>query len=526
MYQTKSCFAYLRVSDFKQIDGASLQAQRDAILKFAEEKGFIITQWFEEKETAAKSGRTIFNAMIQKLQKSQADGLLIHKIDRSSRNFADWAKIHDLSDQGVDIHFVTENLDFRTRGGQLTADIQAVFAADYIRNLKEEIAKGMNARLKEGLYPWKAPVGYLDQGKGKAKIIDPVMGPKIQKLFELYATGEHTMYSIVDEAKTLEIVTSGGGYLTKSGVMRILSNPFYTGTIHIQKRNESYQGIHQPLISQSLFETVRSVRQNRSVKKITKHRFTYRGLFKCGQCKSAMVGERKKTLIYYRCHTRGCPTKTVREEILENEIQNTLRTYQLSEPGSNQAKEWIEKRKSEKSTSLCSETAAMQLSKIEHRQKRLMDAYLEGDLIKSEFECRKTELLEQATHLRNLSEKCPSRSQISTNYDKILGMLKSLDTTYFLALPDEKRQILKNLFSERSVIGKSPYFKPYTWSSMLLNGQDGLFCAPAGASSLSYPQVQPIADDLLVQFINCREVQVILGLFDDIQRRNSHTGRD
>lgn len=35
---------------------------------------------------------------------------------------------------------------------QLTADIQAVIAADYIRNLREETIKGINGRLKQGLY--------------------------------------------------------------------------------------------------------------------------------------------------------------------------------------------------------------------------------------------------------------------------------------------------------------------------------------------------------------------------------------
>jgi len=54
----------------------------------------------------------------------------------------DWADLGELIDAGVEVHFATESLDLHTRGGRLSADIQAVVAADYIRNLREETRKG------------------------------------------------------------------------------------------------------------------------------------------------------------------------------------------------------------------------------------------------------------------------------------------------------------------------------------------------------------------------------------------------
>ncbi len=58
-----------------------------------------------------------------------------------------WADIGDLIDAGIDVRFAYNNLDLDKRGGRLTADIQAVIAADYIRNLKEEVRKGIQDRL-------------------------------------------------------------------------------------------------------------------------------------------------------------------------------------------------------------------------------------------------------------------------------------------------------------------------------------------------------------------------------------------
>ena len=64
----KKCFGYTRISTVKQGDGVSLEAQRDAIEGYASRRQIIITKWFEEKETAAKQGRRVFNRMIQELK--------------------------------------------------------------------------------------------------------------------------------------------------------------------------------------------------------------------------------------------------------------------------------------------------------------------------------------------------------------------------------------------------------------------------------------------------------------------------
>src|SRR5271155_6201404 len=100
-----------------------------------------------------------------------------------ARNLKDWADLGELIDAGVEVHFANESLDLHTRGGRLSADIQAVVAADYIRNLREETRKGFYGRLKQGLYPLPAPLGYLDRGKGKVKEVDPIMAPVVARAF-------------------------------------------------------------------------------------------------------------------------------------------------------------------------------------------------------------------------------------------------------------------------------------------------------------------------------------------------------
>lgn len=117
--------------------------------------------------------------MLKLLRNGKAAGVVIHKIDRSARNLKDWADLGELIDQGIEVHFANESLDLNSRGGRLSADIQAVVAADYIRNLREEAKKGIYGRLKQGFYPMRAPIGYLDNGAAKPKTIDPVRGPLV-----------------------------------------------------------------------------------------------------------------------------------------------------------------------------------------------------------------------------------------------------------------------------------------------------------------------------------------------------------
>ena len=88
----KSYFAYIRVSTARQgSHGVSLTEQRAAIERYALRTGLIITEWFEERETAAKRGRAVFGRMLTSLRQAKASGVVIYKIDRSARNLKDWA---------------------------------------------------------------------------------------------------------------------------------------------------------------------------------------------------------------------------------------------------------------------------------------------------------------------------------------------------------------------------------------------------------------------------------------------------
>lgn len=454
----KKYFGYTRVSTQKQGEGVSLTAQREAISQYANKNGFEISCWFEEVETAATVGRPLFTKLVRELHNGKATGVVIHKIDRSARNFRDWAHIGELADKGVEIHFVTESLDFQSRGGRLAADIQAVIAADYIRNLREESIKGLYGRLKQGIYPFQAPIGYLDTGGGKPKTVDPLCAPLIAEGFNLYASGQYSITTLGQQLDILGLRNNNQRPLNKTSLSRMLRNPFYHGIIRIKRSGEEFPGIHQPIITKVLFDRVQHVLSKLRVKKSTRHEYAYRGLFRCGLCDTAMVPERQKVHIYYRCHTKTCSTKCIHEEIVDQTIAEVLAPVAIEsekyEEITTQLQNWFRERPHRPTLA---DTITLQLRNIEHRLTRTTDILIDGHIDQHEHRTRIDALeieknkLEDA--LKKMQHKPPSKEQFQSFCQRAQIPFTLLTEMSLL----EKRELIDLISTKRIVINKNVY---------------------------------------------------------------------
>lgn len=448
-------FGYIRVSTAKQGEkGVSLQEQREAILRYASRSGLEISAWFDERETAAKRGRPVFNQMLKLLRRGKAEGVVIHKIDRGARNLKDWADLVELNDQGFEVHLAHESLDMRSRGGRLSADIQAVVAADYIRNLREETRKGFYGRLKQGLYPLPAPLGYLDCGKGRAKEPDPAKAPLVRKAFELYATRQYNLDSLVEELYRLGLRNRRGGKTRRNGLSILLNNTFYIGLIRLTRTGESFPGIHPPLVPKSLFDRVQAILAGRTNTRVQKHDFLFRRLLRCKLCGKTLIGERQKGHHYYRCHTRDCPTTGIREEVVDHGVQECLAPLSFNEEERVYFTAKIEAMKGDWKDQREDERKALnlRLSQLQDRLNRLTDAFLDGAIDRDTFAERKTALLmdrkrveENLTALNDQGRALPDRLA------EFLELAGSAWLSYKTANPEEKRDLLKIVTSNRAL---------------------------------------------------------------------------
>lgn len=459
----KSCFAYIRVSTVRQgEEGSSLVEQRAAIEAFAARNDIAIVEWFEEMETAAKRGRPQFARLTDLLRAGKAQGVVLHKIDRGARNLKDWADLGELIDAGIEILFAHEGLDMTTRGGRLAADIQAVVAADYIRNLRDEVLKGFYGRLKQGLYPLPAPRGYLDNGKGRAKTIDPVLGPLVRRAFERYATGSVSLEGLRHELAGDGLVGAFGKPLALDALSGLLRNPFYHGTIRIERTGEIFEGVHEPLIDVGVFDQVQAIMDGRLYPRIQKYKHPFRRFIRCSTCGRSLTAETQKGYVYYRCHDRGCRGVSVKEKAVETFVMRELAglTFDAEDLGDvrDLFQTLVDKEKGDGVTQ--SEHLERDLALTAQRLDRLTDALIDGAIDTLAFNDRKAGLLAEKARLQARIQKGSGSTfwqDVSERFE--LGITSQ--QRYISANPLEKRDILKIVSSNLVVTGKSLDFPMY-----------------------------------------------------------------
>ena len=451
-------YGYTRVSTAKQGEGVSLTEQKRAIADYARKHNLTISKWFEEKETAAKRGRPVFSKMLTKLKDGKANGVVMHKIDRSARNLKDWADLADLNDQGVGVYFAHESLDMTARGGRLTADIQAVIASDYIRNLRQEAKKGLYGRLKQGVYPFRAPIGYVDTGGGNLKEIHPVKGPLVRMIFQRYATGQYSLETLLDWACKKGLTNHKNGKLSLNGISTILNNPFYMGLMQV--KGQVYQGKHEALITASLFEKVQRILHGKTYPRSIKHDFLYRRRIQCGFCNRSLIGEKQKGRVYYRCHGKNCPTTSIREDRATLAFQRVISSLSFSEKSLHEVQRLLldshndQKTQAEAATRSLELQAATLTQRLDKLTDALLDGLLEGDVYRDK---KNSILMEQNKVNERIKEIDSSYDPLHSKANKTLELLKAVANTYDLAIPYEQVDFLESTTSNLTAKAKSLY---------------------------------------------------------------------
>ncbi|MEM9422899.1 MAG: recombinase family protein [Pseudomonadota bacterium] len=462
----KPCFGYIRVSTPKQGEGVSLDVQKDDIAQAAKQRGLLITEWFVELETASKVGRPIFNAMAGRLKRGHAEALMLHKLDRGSRNMTDWGDVSRLLDQGIEFHIATDPTDFNSRAGRFIADMLAALAADFSRNQREETKKGLRGRLKQGLFPYRPPLGYLKGGKGKPKPPCPETAHIVAKMFELYATGDHSYESLREESFRLGLSNHNGGMISLHGMEKLLSNPFYHGVIKIDRTGEVFQGVHTPIISKTLFNKVQDMRRYRGSPKITRHQHRFMGLFHCHLCSGPLVPERQKAHVYYRCHRTDCAMTCHREDRLDHAIRRKLAELELTPAACKQLlASWKESDLLAKITAERRSITA-KIEAHEAKKARLADLLLEDTIDLTTHKTKRDEIDFMLVQLRQALSEIPDVSVIKAERTHMLKRMSNLRALYDSADRTGQRQLLRETFVTRTADKESVYLTLMPWADM------------------------------------------------------------
>jgi site-specific DNA recombinase len=318
---------YTRVSSREQQqEGFSLGAQSKCLREYADRSGFQIVKAFEDVETAKASGRVQFSEMMAWFKHNRSCRvLLVEKTDRLYRNLRDAVTLEDLD---IETHLVKEgqiiSKDAKSQA-KLIHGIHLVMAKNYSENLREEVKKGMREKASQGVYPGHAPFGYRNNKAERSIEVDPVDSPIVKRLFELYATGAHSLTTV-----TKAIHRETGRRMSRNNVHLILKNRFYVGCF--EWSGQTWTGSHPLFLNPLTFEEVQSVLASHNRPKYSKNDIAFRGLMTCAYDNCMVTGEvQKGKYRYYHCtgHRGKCGLPWFREEEIAARLGEPLKHLQV-----------------------------------------------------------------------------------------------------------------------------------------------------------------------------------------------------
>ena len=440
-------FLYARKStDVEDKQVLSIEAQLAELREFAKRERIYIVDKLIEKQSAKIPGRPIFNQMLKRIEKGEANGILSWHPDRLARNSVDGGRIIYLLDTGKLRYLKFPQFWFEdTPQGKFMLSIAFGQSKYFVDSLSENTKRGLRQKVRRGEYPSLAPIGYLNDVRTKTIVVDKKKVKTIKGAFGLYAQGNSTLQDIANFLAHHGILSRGGKKIHKDRIKFILSNPFYYG--HFRYAGEIHEGIHEPIIAKKLFDKVQEELKRRSRpqrKEGIPKAFT--GLLRCGECGMMITAEIQKGNVYYRCtkkhKTIRCNQPYIRGEDLNQQLSKMIQKVSLPQDWAKELLQMAEKDQQETAQSCFAfvQKAREKTKEINLKLQRLLDAYLEQMIERETYLEKKSKLM---------SEKKTLEEQIIRFEQKQNDWLEPFRNWINKALNAPKIARNKNLFEKK-----------------------------------------------------------------------------
>ncbi len=377
-------FVYCRKStESEDRQVLSLPAQRRELDEYAKKEGLRVVETFVESASAYKVGRPEFNKMVEKIQKGEADAILVWQYNRIARNSKDGGEIIYMLDSG-DLKGIRTPTGYTDGSGNSKFMLALEFAMSKKSSddNSESVKRGNKEKVLRG-WSTKRYAGYMfveDPATGE-KILakDPERFDLVKKAFEMvlnFKTPPRVVEVLNNEMgyQTRKSRHRGGKPMSESNFYKILHNEFYCGWIFTMD-GQRVRGKHEPMITGQDFEKIQKILGQKGSTRPQTVNLPYRGLMQCGECESPICLEEKHQLIctgckqkfaykskdscpkcnlkidkmvdptrlyyvYASCTKRKnphCTQKTTRVELLDEQIKEYLMSLEISV----EVSEWV-----------------------------------------------------------------------------------------------------------------------------------------------------------------------------------------
>ncbi len=429
--------------------------------------------------------RPKFQKMLQFVSQGYFKGVICLCWDRISRNRGDDTLIRKLMRKGVDFRFVYAKYE-KTSSGALHMDIDSMFSQHHSRVTSEKVSLTIKNSREKGICTYRAPIGYLNEGKMEDKPLDPLRAPIIKRMFELYATGDWSLSDLarfateqgfvtvpmrrrrskdemLAEEEDVEEIEKTSRPVNENHISRILTNRFYTGRVLNSEGVYIPSNSHIAIVSDELFNDVQTMlkKKKTSIHYTEKLDQLLRGVVRCAHCGRVYTPYTKKGIQYFnsRC-ANGCENtfKNFNFSFIDEKISSLMSGLYFTN-------EEIEQMDARTGTDIAilEEKRQSELAQVERKKKKIREdlAYIRSNklsLLKTGVYTPEG-LLAEETRLNSELVCFQNQEQASdiamheTMKDvlKLSELVKNVVPYYKFANPQEKEKIVRVIFSELSV---------------------------------------------------------------------------
>lgn len=393
--------------------------------------------FIESKSAKDPHGRKVFEEMLARIETGEANGIIAWKIDRLSRNPIDSARIQYMLQKEVVRSIQTVGRVYNPDDNALILSVESGMANQFLRDLSKNVKRGLNSKVEKGWRPGSVPHGYRntkfpERGTNYIKK-DEHDFPIVRKLWDMMLTGCYGPTEALEVLnnewgfRTRRTRRRGGDPLSKSGLYRILSNPFYAG--YLAYKDTYKKGEHDPMVTDAEFDRMQVLLGRYGKPRPQRYKYAYSGRILCGECggfvsatfkekKLLTTGEVKTYTLYYCTTARRDPKKCSQGKYmnvapLEERIEKELGTLAILPEFRDFAMDLLDEMAGEASGAR-EEIASKHQKNLEGKErqlKELLDMKLKGMLDDEEYMEQKDRLKKEIVKIQTTMNQTQESSE-------------------------------------------------------------------------------------------------------------------
>lgn len=420
---------------------ASIESQIEVMQEVAKEHGLKVIEVMSEAGSGFKIGRKVFNKMLERIENGEAEGIVVWKLSRLSRNPDDAGKIMGMLQRSQIKHIRTVERNWMPEDNVMMMYVEFGLTNQFSRDLSSDTKRGLIKKAERGWMPSAIlPLGYMHSPYKKLGDEEIIADEKnfslITNTLKSVASLEMTPVQGLEYLQSVGVTGQKGKVLAPSTYYDLLVHPLYQGAFEYPLfSGKMYESKAPRAITDEEHESILIALGRKDRPRPKTHFLPYTGLMKCGECGCSITAEKKHKkqkngnlhdYVYYRCTKKkgDCGQPCTNVETLEKQFSEILARIKIPQA----FHEWaIEEIKKDQEKSIVDRSQSIDLSRKRYDEclkqlDNLVGKYLEGKVPEDYYNRKLTELEKEKEILKGIADCIDERvSEEIKEIDRDLG---------------------------------------------------------------------------------------------------------